>query len=63
MIKKAVQLATAFLLSDGVFKTASSVSNATHVHSYLYGGMKAGDMRRCLFGLKIGLSENKRWIE
>ena len=63
MVKKAVQLVTAFLLSDGAIKTASSVSNARHVRSYLYGEMKASDMLRCLFGLRIGLSESKRWIE
>jgi hypothetical protein len=36
--------------------------NAKDVHSSLFGVMKANVLTNCLFGLNIGLWENKHWI-
>ena len=41
----------------------SSNLNATHVPSYLLGGMKANDTLNCLYGLKVGYLASKYLIE
>ena len=54
MIKKAVRLVAAFLLSDGDIKTTNSDLNAKLVANYLLGGISPKSMTNNLFGLLSG---------
>ena len=42
---------------------ANNVTSANHVHSFLFGAMRANVMLNSLYGLNIGLSESKLLIE
>lgn len=59
MIKKAVRLVAAFLLSDGDIKMTNSDLNAKLVVNYLLGGISPKSMTNNLFGLPSGLTKGR----